>query len=155
MKLAEALIKRADLKNRIAQISSRMTENVLVMEGDEPDEDIAKLQIQYDSAMNELEEVIIYINKTNSETMLDGELSLAAAIAKRDCIKSRITTYRALRDAATKKTNRFDRYERNPEAKYVRTLEVSSLQKATDDLSRQYRELDTKIQGRNWNVDLL
>jgi seryl-tRNA synthetase len=86
MKLAEALIKRADLKNRIAQISSRMTENVLVMEGDELDEDIAELQMQYDSAMNELEEVIIRINKTNNETLLDGETSLAAAITKRDCV---------------------------------------------------------------------
>ena len=94
MKLAEALIKRADLKTHIAQITSRMTENVLVQEGDEPDEDVAELQILYESAMTDLEQIIIRINKTNNETVLDADCSLASAIAKRDCIKSKITDSR-------------------------------------------------------------
>jgi hypothetical protein len=155
MKLAEALIKRADLKARIAQLATRMAGNALVQEGDEPDEDITELQTLYESAMDDLERIIVCINKTNNETMLDSGISLAAAIANRDCIKSKISAYQTLRDAATKKPSRYDRYERSADVKYIRTVEVTSLQKTIDDLSRQYRELDTKIQGRNWNVDLL
>ena len=137
MKLAEALINRADLKARISQISNRMTENALVQEGDEPDEDMRELQIQYDSLMDKLEHIIVCINKTNNETMLDADATLAAAIAKRDCIKAKIVACRALRDAAAKKPSRFERYERNPDVKYVRTVEVSALQKDIDELSRQ------------------
>lgn len=45
MKLAEALIERADLKARIDQIVSRMRENALIQEGDTPAEDVAELAI--------------------------------------------------------------------------------------------------------------
>ena len=154
MKLAEALIKRADLKARIAQIISRMTENALVQEGDAPDEDMTELQALYDFSMKEMEQLIIRINKTNNETML-GDVSVAAAIAKRDCLKAKIAAYRSLKEAATKKPSRFDRYESNVNVKYVRTVDIAELQKTMDDLSRQFRELDTKIQGCNWNSDLL
>ena len=154
MKLAEALIKRADLKSRIAQIINRMTENALIVEGENPDEDMIELQSIYDYLMKEMEELIVRINKTNNEIMLD-DIAIAAAIAKRDCLKATISAYRSLRDAATKKPSRYDRYENGVNIKYIRTVEIVTLQKKIDDLSRQFRELDTKIQGRNWNTDLL
>ena len=154
MKLAEALIKRADLKSRIAQIISRMTENALIEEGEDPDEDMIEFQSIYDFSMKELEELIVRINKTNNEIMLD-DISIAAAIAKRDCLKSKISAYRSLREAATKKPRRYDRYENSVYVKYIRTVEIVTLQKTIDDLSRQLRELDTRIQGCNWNADLL
>ena len=154
MKLAEALIKRADLKSRIAQLISRMTENALIQEGEDPNEDMIELQALYDYSMKEMEQLIVRINKTNNETMV-GDISVTAAIAKRDCIKAKITAYRTLRDAATKKPSRYDRYENNVTIKYIRTVDIVALQKTIDDLSRQFRELDTKIQGCNWNADLL
>ena len=154
MKLAEALIKRADLKSRIAQIINRMTENALIEEGEDPDEDMIELKALYDSSMKEQEQLIVRINKTNNETMLD-DISIAAAIAKRDCLKATIAAYRTLKDAATKKPGRYDRHEGNVNIKYIRTVDIAALQKTIDDLSRQYREIDTAIQGRNWNTDLL
>ena len=36
MKLAKALIERADLQRKIAQMESRMEQNAKVQEGDEP-----------------------------------------------------------------------------------------------------------------------
>ena len=150
MKLAEALIERADLKARIEQIVSRMKENALVQEGDPPAEDVAGLGSIYESMMAELETLIVRINKTNGQTMLD-DISLAEAIAKRDCLKAKISAYRAVKEYSL---TRRDRYS-SSEIKYVRTTDITKLQCMIDDYSKQYRELDTKIQERNWSAELL
>ena len=150
MKLAEALIERADLKARIEQIVIRMKESALIQEGDTPDEDVAELGIMYEAQMSELEGLIIRINKTNAEMMLN-EISLADAIAKRDCLKAKISAYRKVKDASL---IRRDRYS-GMEIKYVRTTDLARLQRMIDDYSKQYRELDTKIQERNWTADVL
>lgn len=150
MKLAEALIERADLKVQIAQVVDRMEENTLIQEGDTPAENVNELSNMYESMMENLEGLITKINKTNAETMLD-DISLADAIAKRDCLKASISAYRSVKDSSQ---TRHDRYSTS-EIKYVRTLDVTKLQCKIDDYSRQYRELDTKIQARNWTTDLL
>ena len=48
---------------------------------------------------------------------------------------------------------RSDRYSRN-EIKFVSTISVADMRKRVDDLSKQYRELDTRIQQLNWNTEL-
>jgi hypothetical protein len=151
MKLAEALINRADLKTQIGQIVSRMKENALVQEGDSPAEDVAELGSVYESMMESLEGLIVRINKTNNNTMLD-DISLADTIARRDCLKSKIATYRALKESSL--IIKRERYSQS-EIKYVRTVDITRIQKLIDSYSRQYRELDTKIQERNWTADLL
>ena len=150
MKLAEALIERADLKVQIAQIVDRMEENTLIQEGDTPVENVNELGNMYESMMGNLEGLITKINKTNAETMLD-DISLADAIAKRDCLKAKISAYRAVKEASLVKHSRYS----ISEIKYERTIDVTELQRKVDDYSRQYRELDTKIQARNWTTDLL
>jgi hypothetical protein len=50
-------------------------------------------------------------------------------------------------------TSARDRYSRN-EIKFVRTVDVNDLQKRVDDLSRDLRELDSKLQQANWMTDL-
>ena len=47
-----------------------------------------------------------------------------------------------------------DRYGRN-EIKYVRMVDVAALRKETDDIAKQLRELDLKLQELNWTIDLL
>jgi len=150
MKLAEALIERKDLKAKIDQIIARMKESALVQEGDTPAEDVTELNEVYLSMMASLETLIIRINKTNSQTMLD-DLSLADAITKRDCLKAKIAAKQSVRGTSIVKRDRYSRAE----IKYVRTVDIAKLQSIIDDYSRQYRELDTKIQARNWTADLL
>ena len=150
MKLAEALIERADLKARIDQIVSRMRENALIQEGDTPAEDIVELCNMYESMMDELEGLITRINKTNAGTLLN-DVSLAEVIAKRDCLKAKISAYRTVKESSL---TRRDRYS-SSEIKYVRTTDIAKLQRIIDDYSKQYRELDTKIQERNWMAELL
>jgi hypothetical protein len=152
MKLAEALIARADLQNKVLQIKTRMIQNIKVEEDEEPVEEIDKLFRQYDALMAELETIIVRINKTNEAMALDSG-TLAGAIAKRDCLKAKITTYRELIEKASVLRERG--YTRDEEIKYVRCVDILELRKQTDDLAKQYRELDTKMQGLNWTVDLL
>ena len=44
---------------------------------------------------------------------------------------------------------------RGSEIVVINTVSVSELQKQVDDISKQLRELDTRIQGINWNTDLI
>ena len=49
---------------------------------------------------------------------------------------------------------RDSRYSRS-EIKFVATVPVPKLRERADDLARQYRELDTRIQQLNWNTELI
>ncbi len=149
MKLAEALIQRADLKKRIAQLEARMAANVKVQDGDEPAEDVHVLIDEYEQLMTQLEDLTIQINKTNHATNFDG-VTIADAIAKRDALKAKMRAYRNLQEEASVI---YDRYSAK-EIKLVRCIDVKELQQTIDDLSKRYRQLDTKMQSLNWTVDL-
>ena len=151
MKLAEALIARADLQNKAAQIKRRISQSAKVHEGDEPVENAAELLHQYDALMANLEELVIRINRTNAAAELDGGV-LADAIAKRDSLKARINTYRELCEEVSVLR---EREYGSSDVKFVRHVDVSELRKQMDILSKQYRELDTRMQGMNWAFDLL
>ena len=73
------------------------------------------------------------------------------AIARRDGLLRARRLYNAVADAAS---TRQDRYSRN-EIRYVSTLSVADLRASADRLSKEYRELDTRIQQLNWTTELL
>jgi len=150
MKLAEALIERADLQRKIAQMEYRMRKNARVQEGDEPAEAVKKLMPEYESLMDDLERQIVKINITNSKTSFE-DVTLAEAITKRDCQKSKIRAYQELREAATIEQDRYS----NKEIKFIRCVDIVKLQEKIDGLSKGYRELDTKMQGLNWTTELM
>jgi len=54
-------------------------------------------------------------------------------------------------DAATETISRYSRSE----IKTVATVNVSALRKQLDEIARQRRELDTRVQEANWTIDLL
>ena len=148
MKLAEALIERKSLKGRIDQIIQRMKENVVFLEGNTHDEDFAELEKTYESMLARFESIANRINNTNNKTMLNDQYTIAEAITKRDCIKSKIAACRAVKEAVPSS-------RRHLSSSYVLTINMKEYQKKIDDLARQFRELDTKIQGLNWNTELL
>ena len=149
MKLAEALNQRADLQKRIAQLRERLSNNVKVQEGDEPAENPEDLFKELDGSLKELESLIVRINRTNQETVWEGK-TLTAMIAEKDILSLRLSVLRSVLDAANVRS---DRYSRN-EIKFVRTVDVNAIQKQVDDLSRDLRELDSKLQQANWMTDL-
>ena len=126
-----------------------MAQNVKVQEGENPAEPIEELLPEYERMMDDLESLVKRINKTNSVNTL-GSRTLTDAIAERDNIKARIITYRELYSAAAIKQERYSRSE----VKYVRCVDTVALQKKIDELSKQYRLLDTSIQATNWIIEL-
>ncbi len=55
MKLAEALLLRADLQKKIARLTTRITPNMVIQAGKTPQEDPAKLMAQLRKAIVDLQ----------------------------------------------------------------------------------------------------
>ena len=94
MKLAEALIERAELQKQNAQLVDRIKKNAKVQEGDSPAENPADLIEQYNQNMTRFYELVTAINKTNNATSFDEILTVTDAIAKRDALVTKIKAYR-------------------------------------------------------------
>jgi len=150
MKLAEALNQRADLQKRIAQLRERLSNNVKVQEGDQPAEKPEDLFAELERSLKELETLIVRINRTNQETVWEGK-TLTEMIAAKDVLSLHLSSLRDVLEAANVRSDRFSRNE----IKFVRTIDVNELQKKVDDLSRDLRELDSRLQQANWMTDLL
>jgi len=150
MKLAEALHLRADLQKRIAQLGERLNANAKVQEGDIPAEDPTVLLTQLEENTAELAQLITAVNLTNSRTCADG-VTLTAMIAQRDAMSLRISLLRNFIQTASSKVDRYS----SKEIRIRSTVDVREQQKQLDAVSKSLRELDVKIQGLNWTVDLI
>lgn len=149
MKLAEALSIRADLQRKVSQLKNRIKDSAKVQEGDEPAESVEELFTEFGDCLSQLEELVFRINRTNMQTMHEGE-TLTHMIARKDVLSMRISVMREVLGHVTET----DRYGRN-EIRYVRTVDVAALRKKTDTYARQLRELDLQLQSLNWSVDLV
>lgn len=150
-KLAEALILRADYQKRIEQLRERLLRNARTQEGDRPAENPADILAEIERIAGDLVTIIQRINRTNAATPVEGEGTLADAIAARDVLRLRHGIYNGLAKEATTKQDRFTKSE----VRFVSSVDVAEMQGKADDLARRYRELDTRIQALNWNIDLL
>lgn len=151
MKLAEALIERAELQKKNAQLFSRITSNTMVQEGDSPAEKPEELIAEYEKNMEQLLFLVQKINETNHLTPFEGHGNVASAIAYRDNLKAKIGVYRSIYESATIKPERYSQKE----VKFVRCIDARELQVKINQLSKEYRSLDTKLQGINWTVELV
>jgi hypothetical protein len=151
VKLAEALVLRADLQKRLAQLRQRLIVSARHQEGEQPPEDPAALLEEVDRVTSDLEDLIRRINRTNSGSAFDDGRNLSDALALRDVLSLRRAVYAELAHASAV---RQDRYSRS-EVKFVSAVDVREIQRQVDALAKQYRELDAKIQSRNWEIDLV
>ena len=150
MKLAEALAIRKDTQKRIEQLKSRILNNVRVQEGDSPSEEPEELMKEMDACLTTLFALIFKINKTNMNTISEGR-TITEMMAKRDILSMRITSLREIFNKASESQERYSRSE----IKMVTTIDIKPLGKKIDDLSKQLRELDMKIQTLNFTTELM
>lgn len=151
MKLSEALILRVDLQKKMRAIEARIMKNAKFQEGEAPSENPYDLIEEFNSCNKEWETLVQRINKTNSSTELKDGLTITDLIAKKDALKHKIAVMQKLSEAATVI---FDRYSRS-EIKHKSSISVPEIQKKINELSKEYRELDTYLQGINWSIDLI
>jgi hypothetical protein len=150
MKIAEALALRADFQKRLEQLKHRLVKNARIQEGDEPEEDPTELQAEFEKSARELTLLIQRINRTNAASPF-GDGTLADSLGVRDVLKIRYNAYRELANAASTSQGRTTRSE----VKFVSTISVAAIQRKSDDLAREYRQLDTRIQEADWLTTLL
>ena len=151
MKLAEALVLRADLQKRLAQMRTRLNQSALVQEGEQPPENPAELLAELEQMLVQLRDLMSRINRTNLQASLPDGTTLTNALARRDVLSLQHSIISGLADTAS---NRIERYGRS-EIRRLATVDVAALRRQADELARQRRELDTLIQATNWSTDLL
>ena len=150
MKLATALSERADLQKRISELGGRLNNNAKVQDGEKPSEDPKELLKELNKDFERLEELMARINHTNNETK-SGDVTLTDLIAKRDCLKQKISIMRSFLDNASETVSRYSKTE----IKILSTVSVATLQKEVDKLSKELRETDETIQELNWTTELI
>ena len=150
MKLSEALIIRSDLQKRVEQIRARLIANAKVQEGDKTVENPIEILAELNQTLSELENIIARINLTNSK-VFDGRKTMTELLAERDVLMIKI---KIKQEFLTTARNKIDRYS-NKEIKIFSSVDVKEEQTKLDQLSKELRELDVKIQSLNWQSDLI
>ncbi len=151
MKLAEALILKEDLQERLEKIEVRLLNNANVQEGEIPVENPQDLMADLEQVTEELTDLVIRINRTLGTVKFNDTDTISDIITKIDGILNKREILSNFLEAAMIKP---DRYRRS-DLRYLRTVNVKELQKQVDELSRQYRELDNRFQEKNWTIDLV
>ena len=151
MKLAEALILRADTMKRIQQLRERLVRSAQTPEGEKPPEDPQELLAEVSQMLAQYTDIVSRINRTNTATPFSDGKTVTDALAERDTLSLERGLLESLLTAATNQAYRYQRAE----IKYISTVSVASIQKRMDDLARRYRELDSAIQSLNWQIDLM
>ena len=151
MKLAEALVLRADLRKRLEQLKERIKLSAMVQDGEQPPEDPQELMAEARRALGEMTTLLQRINRTNLAATLPDGRSLTQALAERDEHTLHYALLEATAEAATPKVDRMGRAE----IRKIPTVKVAEIRREMDEIARKRRELDVQIQTVNWSVELL
>jgi hypothetical protein len=160
MKLAEALLLRADRNRALQQLRMRIAASARYQEGEKPPEDARQLVASASVVLDDLESLIAKINRTNSSTVMEDGRSVTDALAERDVLRLRYSLLTSSADAASGAAS--GAIQRMPmiratrsELKYMTTLNVRSLREEASTTARRVRELDGRIQQVNWTTELV
>lgn len=151
MKLAEALLLRADMQKKLASLKSRIAENVKVQDGDEPSESPSDLLTQASLVIGELYALITLIHRTNATAVLANGKTMLTTLTERDELAER---HRLLQSAIENTKTEGDRYSYR-EIKWQKVVDIASLQKQADDIATKLRNLNIELQAANWQIDLI
>jgi hypothetical protein len=151
MRLAEALLERKSLMEKVEKLRERLQQNALVQEGDQPTEQPEALMSDLNETISQLEILIKRINATNNAARLESGATVSEAIVRRDMLNLRRVALEQVANAATVQNQRWSRNE----IKFVPTVNASELRKQVDALAKAWRELDAQIQAVNWGTELV
>ena len=150
MKLAEALLLRAEHQQKIGILQGRILANLKVEESEAPLEEPNALLREASEVNARLCALVKQINARNIVAALPDGRTLAEALADRDALKKERDLLACVAENAMLKDFRLT----HTELKTRVTVPVAELQKRVDDLSRDFRTLDTLIQATNWITEL-
>ncbi|NLG20057.1 MAG: DIP1984 family protein [Actinomycetales bacterium] len=157
MRLAEALSRRADAQKRLEQLRARAKGSARYQEGTPPPEDPAALHTEALGVIDEIEQLVRRINRTNASTELEPGLTITDAIARRDALSAKHRLTVALADAASGQRGDvgWGARQLRSELRDMTDLSVPQLHQQADHLARDHRELDSRLQEANWATELV
>lgn len=150
MKLAEALLLRADMQKKLESLRERISQNTVVQEGETPSEDPVAMLDQAKAICLQLKELVFAVNQANLTGRTSKERTLTEALAERDSLALQ---HSIVQTAATSAARPPERYGVK-EIRWVKTVDVVALQKSVDDMAKSLRELNAEIQEANWQIDV-
>lgn len=151
MKLAEALMLRADLQTRLQELRQRISNNAIVQEGEAPAENPQDLLNQVTRVTEQMADMVRKINRTNQAIEIEAGVTITDALATRDMWITRQSIYNQAAQAGTLNQYQYGQSQ----IKMQGTVDVPSVRQMADEAARSYRELDARIQALNWMVDLI
>ena len=169
MKLAEALLLRADMNVELGRLGRRLARNARVEKGSVPGEDPLVLLEEALRVVREREALMIRINITKMQTRLPNGMSLMAALARRSRLESERTLVLETigkAEVANPPRERQDKHsylswmdfggqpEKRPAIRKICQLDIQKLQARVDNLTKRIRELNALIQAANWTAVL-
>ncbi|MDO4626497.1 MAG: DIP1984 family protein [Pasteurellaceae bacterium] len=150
MKLAEALMQRADYQRHLAQLQQRLQQNAKYQESEKPAEDPQELLREYRQVANGLRDLIVKINQRNNQVKLNNGINMVEALAERDRLKAEHSTLIHLAESALPDQDRYSRSE----IKIISAVDIKLIRKQADEIAKKHRELDVLIQQANWKEEL-
>ncbi len=151
MKLAEALMERKAIKCKMEELKKRIYQNAQIQEGDSSIENPKELMQELKEEIEKFEQLVIKINITNMTAKLSNGMTLMEAIVKKDMLNYNHMVHINLADKATPSSARYS----NREIKSIPNVDINEIRKKADEIAREYRMLDSKIQEANWMVELV
>ncbi|CAN5593221.1 DIP1984 family protein [soil metagenome] len=151
MKLAEALLERADLQKHIEQLQSRIVANASYQEGEPPAEDAAELIELALTSIAALEGLVTAINVTNTGTTASDGRALTALLSEREALRMKHSVLTKAADAAAIGPGY---RQMRSELRQISALPVKGIREQAEAVAKQLRELDVLIQRTNWEADL-
>ena len=150
MKLAEALLLRAEYQTKIANLQNRILSNLKVQEDEKPLENPQNLLDELLDTNDKLCGLIKKINAKNNTVILPDGKILSESIVEREMLMKKRNILAAIAAKAIEKDYRLT----HAELKMNVIMSVSDMQKQIDVISKSFRELDAQIQSLNWTVEL-
>src|SRR5262245_39005229 len=107
MKLAEALLLRADMQKKFASLQARAQSFAVVQEGERQAEDPTELLRQVEAVISEMHRLVFAINKANLEHKVRYGQTLTEALAQRDALTQRHSIVQGVINACTRPPDRY------------------------------------------------
>lgn len=164
MKLAEALIERKGIKDRIMILEQRIHGCATYQEGAETTEDANQLLKELEAAYAEFGELILRINRANTSSVLIGAGVESAPVAQPQGVP--LTELIVWRDLTIRHQNALQRVAQHvraslsgargmrSELRMVTKVDLNKLENEISQLGAHARKLDAQIQAANWAIEL-
>lgn len=94
--------------------------------------------------------MVFAINEANFTCLTSNGRTLTAALADRDSLVLRHSIVQAAASSAAKPPERYG----VKEIRWVKTVDVASLQNTADELAKEIREINAEIQAANWQMNI-